>query len=131
MHCVLNRVGVGKMLDVPQSDLERSLKAARRFDSTGNGWDGLPRIERVNRAKKLPLSFAQHRLWSSGLEKMNRAHHVDSTVRLIGELHREALRRALDRIVERHETLRTTFESVDGEPAQRVAEPGERQFELL
>ena len=43
-------------------------------------------------------------------------------VRLRGELHREALERTVNTIVERHESLRTHFEEVDGEPVQ-VIEP--------
>ena len=41
--------------------------------------------------------------------------------RLSGPLDREALRRALDRVVARHEALRTTFTQVDGQPFQRIA----------
>ena len=38
-----------------------------------------------------------------------------------GDLDSDALRRALDRLVARHEALRTTFVSIDGEPVQRIA----------
>ena len=51
--------------------------------------------------------------------------------RLRGELDRGALRRALDRIVARHEALRTTFELVDGEPVQRIAPVEESAFHLV
>src|SRR3712207_7119777 len=43
-------------------------------------------------------------------------------LRLRGALDRGALVRALDRIVARHEALRTTFAEVDGEPEQRSEE---------
>src|SRR5262249_58743603 len=42
-----------------------------------------------------------------------------------------ALRQALDRIVERHEALRTTFVTVDGEPVQRIRRVEEGSFHLL
>ena len=48
-----------------------------------------------------------------------------------GELDRAALRRALDRIVARHEALRTTFAVVDGEPVQRIAPAEESPFHLV
>ena len=42
-----------------------------------------------------------------------------------------ALRRALDRMVERHEALRTTFEQMDGEAVQRIARLEESSFHLV
>src|SRR4029453_16837660 len=50
---------------------------------------------------------------------------------LRGELDRGALRRALDRIVERHEALRTTFVLVGGEVAQSIAAIEESRFQLV
>ncbi|HYH81721.1 MAG TPA: amino acid adenylation domain-containing protein, partial [Longimicrobium sp.] len=48
-----------------------------------------------------------------------------------GELDRGALVRTLDRIVARHEALRTTFATVDGEPVQRIAPVEESAFRLV
>jgi hypothetical protein len=42
-------------------------------------------------------------------------------LRLTGALDCGALRRALDRLVARHEALRTTFSHADGQPVQRIA----------
>jgi hypothetical protein len=44
-------------------------------------------------------------------------------LRMRGTLNRSALRRALDRIIARHEILRTTFESADGGFIQRIGPP--------
>ena len=41
------------------------------------------------------------------------------------------MRRALDRIVERHEALRTRFVQVEGEPVQRIEAAEESRFHLL
>ena len=51
-----------------------------------------------------------------------------SALRLKGDLDRAALRRALDRIVVRHEALRTTFVFIDGEPVQRIAAAEDSQL---
>jgi hypothetical protein len=70
-----------------------------------------------------PLSYAQQRLWFlSQTEDGSRAYHMPFGVELRGRVDVGALCRALDRIVERHEALRTTFEQVEGEPRQRVRE---------
>ncbi|MBB4634032.1 non-ribosomal peptide synthetase/type I polyketide synthase [Longimicrobium terrae] len=91
----------------------------------------LPEIERAHRDERLDLSFAQQRLWF--LDRMGSAgtaYHVPARLRLRGELDREALGRTLDRIVERHETLRTVFAQEEGEPAQRILPIDESRFQL-
>ena len=80
----------------------------------------------------MPLSFAQQRLWFlSQMEGVSEAYHVPYGVRICGKLDRFALRGALDRIVARHEALRTTFALVNGEPEQRIAPVTEAGFALL
>jgi amino acid adenylation domain-containing protein len=75
----------------------------------------------VPRAALTPLSFAQRRLWFlDQLQPGSALYNVVAALRLEGELDVEALRRALDALVRRHESLRTTF-TVDG---QRIAAEG-------
>ena len=83
----------------------------------------LPEIGRADRSNDLHLSFAQQRLWFiDKLEKKaSQAYHIPLGFRIMGELNRGALCAALDRIVERHESLRTTFDLVDGMPVQKIA----------
>jgi amino acid adenylation domain-containing protein len=118
-------VALGELFVRPGlAELARGLEEARRAE--------LPPIERADRAAALPLSFAQQRLWF--LERLGSggaAYHIPVRLRLRGELDRTALARALDRIVARHEALRTTVAEVDGEPAQRIAPAGESAFRLL
>ncbi|HEX9935942.1 MAG TPA: amino acid adenylation domain-containing protein, partial [Longimicrobium sp.] len=72
----------------------------------------------------LPLSFAQERLWFvDRMEAGSATYHMPLFARLEGELDEAALRRALDELVRRHESLRTSFPLVDGLPVQRVAPP--------
>jgi amino acid adenylation domain-containing protein len=84
----------------------------------------LPPITPVDRDNHLELSFAQQRLWFLGQFKGgSEAYHIAGGLRLAGDLDREALRRALDQIVARHETLRTTFSQVEGRPVQIIGPP--------
>ncbi len=74
---------------------------------------------------KVPMSFAQELLWL--LEQANPGMHgynVPRTARLRGALDIPALERALTEVVARHEVLRSTFDSIDGELQQVVAPPG-------
>ncbi|EXL31150.1 Syringopeptin synthetase C [Pseudomonas syringae pv. syringae str. B301D-R] len=82
-----------------------------------------PPIVPVSRDQTLPLSFAQQRLWFlAQLEGGSAAYHIPAGLRLRGTLDNPALKRALDRIVARHEVLRTTFVQVHGEDvAQHIA----------
>jgi len=50
---------------------------------------------------------------------------------LRGRLDGAALKQALDRVVARHEALRTTFAMMEGEPRQRIAPVEESHFHLL
>ena len=80
----------------------------------------------------LVLSFAQQRLWFlAQMEGVSRPYHIPFSTRLRGSLDGSALRRALDRILARHEALRTTFLLIDGEPVQQIASVETSRFVLL
>ena len=67
------------------------------------------------------LSHAQRRLWIlSQLDEGSAAYTIPLSLLLEGDLDREALEKALSELVRRHESLRTTFIAVDGEPRQQV-----------
>src|SRR5262249_54008248 len=79
-----------------------------------------PPLLPVARDGKLPLSFAQQRLWFlDQLEPGNPFYNFSRAVRLRGPLDFAALSQALDEIVMRHESVRTAF-GEDGDPFQRV-----------
>ncbi|RKI67440.1 amino acid adenylation domain-containing protein, partial [Corallococcus sp. AB049A] len=68
-----------------------------------------------------PLSFAQQRLWFiDQLDPGSALYNMPTALRLTGAVDVPALQQAFDALVERHEALRTTFESHDGEPRQHV-----------
>jgi amino acid adenylation domain-containing protein len=70
---------------------------------------------------ELPVSFAQQRLWViDQLEPGNVAYNIPSAVRLSGAISAEELTSIFSEIVRRHEALRTTFTTRDGEPVQVI-----------
>ncbi|MCP1455683.1 non-ribosomal peptide synthetase [Pseudomonas kilonensis] len=81
----------------------------------------LPTITRADRSQALPLSFAQQRLWF--LEQLNpgsSGFNIPFALTLTGTLNVEALRLAFEQLVARHEVLRSTVHSDQGEPWQRI-----------
>jgi amino acid adenylation domain-containing protein/non-ribosomal peptide synthase protein (TIGR01720 family) len=92
-----------------------------------------PRLTRQSRAVGIfPLSFAQQRLWFlNHYEPESPEYNIPQAFRIAGELDPEILRQAISGIVARHEALRTTFRSVEGEPAQVIAEPAELEMPIF
>ncbi|HEX6715815.1 MAG TPA: amino acid adenylation domain-containing protein, partial [Pyrinomonadaceae bacterium] len=78
-------------------------------------------IEKAHRTGELSLSFAQERLWFlHRMEPESSAYNLFTGIRLYGPLNVAALEQTLQEVVRRHEILRTTFETVDGRPRQRI-----------
>ncbi len=78
-----------------------------------------------------PASFAQQRLWfMDQLEPGSAFYNIPAAVRLKGRLDIQAMKRSLDEIVRRHETLRTTFASQDGQPVQIVSPAADIPFQV-
>ncbi|MEY9927497.1 amino acid adenylation domain-containing protein/non-ribosomal peptide synthase protein (TIGR01720 family) [Catenulispora sp. GP43] len=79
-----------------------------------------------------PLSYAQQRLWFlDRFEPGSTEYTTMSVLRLHGDLDQDALRAALDALVGRHESLRTTFAEQDGHPRQVVHRPRPAGLEIV
>ncbi|WP_140158059.1 non-ribosomal peptide synthetase [Micromonospora sp. NBS 11-29] len=76
------------------------------------------------RPDRVPLSFAQRRLWFlNRLAGPNHVYNIPTAIRLVGELDVEALRAAVADLVRRHDVLRTVYPGLDGEACQQVVAP--------
>ena len=81
----------------------------------------IPPIVAVPRAHRIPLSFAQRRLWF--LHKLDSdltAYNMPVSHRVRGPLNMATLEEAINTIIRRHEVLRTAMAEIDGEPVQRI-----------
>ncbi len=68
-----------------------------------------------------PPAFSQQRLWFlDQLDPGNYAYNMPAGIRMQGPLDQEALRRSLHELIRRHESLRTVFPAVDGQPLQVI-----------
>nr|WP_223194784.1 non-ribosomal peptide synthase/polyketide synthase [Pseudomonas sp. PSB18] len=121
-------------LEVPLSAVfaQPRLHALARLlgGSVHNSQEPLPEADR---SQPLPLSFAQQNLWL--IQQLNpdstAAFNMPAGLRLRGQLDEGALRRALDRIVARHESLRTRFVSLAGQARQVIDPPAALPLDSL
>jgi amino acid adenylation domain-containing protein len=103
-----------------QAVLQQRLRKRMASYREGQRDAGIPAADR---SQPLPLSLAQQRLWF--LDRLDRAasvaYHMPAALRLLGKLDVPALQATLDRLVARHENLRTHFVTREGVPHQEMA----------
>jgi amino acid adenylation domain-containing protein len=81
----------------------------------------VPQIARRQEQGPVPLSFVQQRLWFlDQLEPGNPFYNIYVAFHLTGSLHVQALRQSLQVLIQRHESLRTTFSTEDEQPVQII-----------
>jgi amino acid adenylation domain-containing protein len=107
------------LLEAPTvAGLARHVEAAVRGDQVPR----LPPIVRNAHTGRLPLSYAQQRLWFlHQLEPRSAAYNMPVALHLAGPFNVSALDRAINELLRRHESLRTNFDVSDGRPVQVIA----------
>jgi amino acid adenylation domain-containing protein len=120
---VLTRVREAFRVELPLRTLFQAPTLAELASRIGEGTAPAEPILPVPRDRRLPLSFAQQRLWFlHQLEPGSQAYNMLAHLRLSGALSAPALEAALAEVVRRHEVLRTRYALADEEPVQ-VPEP--------
>ena len=108
---------LGELSPEARALIERRRQTARPSTALGP----TPRDASVT---QLPLSFEQQSLWFiDRLSPGVAAYHIPVALRVIGSFDVSSLRSALDALVIRHESLRSTFDLADGMPIQVVGSP--------
>lgn len=89
-------------------------------------------IEPAPEQETYELSHAQRRLWVlSQFDGATIAYNIKLNFLLKGELSQTVLKRAFQAMVDRHESLRTAFVLVDGEPRQKISAEGAYSYDFV
>ncbi|MEC0968682.1 non-ribosomal peptide synthetase, partial [Bacillus altitudinis] len=88
-------------------------------------------IPKAPTAADYPLSPAQQRVYMVTQLEQSIAYHMPAVVKLRGTLKREKLEAAFEKLIARHDMLRTSFHTVKGVPRQRVASSVPFQIEQV
>src|SRR5262249_46558896 len=94
----------------------------------------VPPIRPVDRTHfdRLPLSFAQERIWFlDQFEPQNAVYNIPVAVTIRGEVDINQLDRAFNLIIARHENLRAVFPSDEGRPQQLIRDSLEFQLDRI
>ncbi|MCK4257941.1 MAG: amino acid adenylation domain-containing protein [Halanaerobiales bacterium] len=79
------------------------------------------RIEQIEEREYYPVSSAQKRLYLlQQMENKSTSYNIPKVLSITGELSVERLTDVFQKLIQRHESLRTSFETIDGEIVQRV-----------
>jgi len=118
----IGRIGETLDVDLHITDLFDEPTARGLAARIAGAAAALPPVVAVDpRPERIPLSFAQQRMWFiNRLDPDAATYNIPALLRLTGAVDVEALRAAVADVTVRHEILRTRFPAVDGVPAQQI-----------
>lgn len=129
---LLSRLRQTFQIDLPLRNLFESPTISGMAEAVRNGLSG--EVESVHSIQALPrdpttglptqappLSFSQQRLWFlDQLDPGNLTFNIPAAVKITGPLNLQALEQSLNRLIQRHESLRTVFDTRSGQPVQII-----------
>lgn len=113
-------------VDIPLWQVFKSLsieRMARLIEAKQSSGEtaAFPPVSRIPRKERLPLSFAQQRLWIlDRLEPGSPVNNISVSYRLCGQLDEDALEKTINYLIRRHESMRTVFHHLRGVAYQTV-----------
>jgi amino acid adenylation domain-containing protein len=121
---VMSRIRQSLKVDLPLRNIFEAptvSELARQVENSQRQREGIADRPLLpsDRNRDVPLSFAQQRLWFlDKLDPKNAAYNISWTMRISGPLNTRALELSLNRVVERHEVLRSRFSISHEQPVQ-------------
>ncbi|MET1256788.1 amino acid adenylation domain-containing protein [Aliikangiella maris] len=117
------RAPKGALTENIREQLTDNKPAVIRFLKQITGQGNIPPIEPVCRQSltHIPLSYSQERIWFiSQLNPGSASYNSPIAIVIRDDFDRQHLQAVLNRLIERHENLRTLFPAIDGKPEQQV-----------
>jgi natural product biosynthesis luciferase-like monooxygenase protein/amino acid adenylation domain-containing protein len=129
---MLNKIQKELNVKVPIDEVFNhiEIKSLAKYIDNIKSKDNFNNIEKSEFKEYYPLSSAQKRLYF--LHEFNPTlltYNLPKIVSLKGNVDRDQMQYAFNKLIERHESLRTSFELVDKQPAQKIGDAGDFKLE--
>ena len=124
MADISNRIG-----SLSADKLKQLMKKLDKNKGDDIRFKAIKKIERNSNVFK--QSFTQQRQWFLEQLMPGAVSNVPQAMRITGDLSIEFLEKSINEIIKRHESLRTTFKVVDGEPSQIIHEYKEVKLDIM
>ncbi|MEE4591909.1 amino acid adenylation domain-containing protein [Streptomyces sp. DSM 41524] len=129
---MVSRTRTAFSVELPLRALWEAPTVAKLAERLRDADTARPPVVPVERPERIPLSYAQRRLWFlNRFENGAAAHNISLGLRLTGTLDHEALRAAVRDVTARHETLRTIFPENGGAARQLILPPDQCPAEMV